>query len=99
MLSRAAESLYWMSRYIERAEDLTRLLSVNFHALLDTGGADAARRWRRLIVLTGDEEAFGQHYDTASARSVSQFMLWHPANPNAVAPCIDRARELARGVR
>lgn len=99
MLSRVAESLYWTSRYIERAEDLTRLLSVNFHALLDIGGGEAARRWRRLIALTGDETIFARHFEEASARSVSEFMLWHPANPNAVAACVDRARENARGVR
>ena len=46
MLSRVAEALYWMARYIERAEDLTRLIAVNFNALLDQAALDAVKRWK-----------------------------------------------------
>lgn len=99
MLSRVAESLYWMSRYIERAEDITRILTVNFHALLDTRLEDLERGWQPLIEITGDEALFSQHYDRYNAQTVSEFLLWHPANPNAVVACINRARENARSVR
>lgn len=99
MLSRVADSLFWMSRYIERAEDLTRLLAVNFHSLLDAGKIDSEQGWRPLVVMTYDEARFRQHYDTCSARNVIDFMLWNQSNPNAVIWCITMARENARSVR
>ncbi len=99
MLSRVAESLYWMSRYIERAEDITRILSVNFHALLDMRLEDLQRGWQPLVSITGDEALFRQHFKEYDARTVSEFLLWHAANPNAVMACITRARENARSVR
>ncbi|MFI5183965.1 MAG: alpha-E domain-containing protein [Vicinamibacteria bacterium] len=99
MLSRVAESLYWMSRYIERAEDLTRLLTVNFMALLDTGYGDGARGWEPIVAITGDQDLFGTCFDEIHSRTVSDFILWHPANPNAVVACVNKARENARGVR
>ena len=102
MLSRVAESLYWMARYVERAEDLTRLLSVNFHAQLDRlglrGGA-GADGWQSLIAITGDEPIFNVYFPVCDARSVVEFFLWHSANPNAVLACITQARENARSVR
>ncbi len=100
MLSRVAESLFWMARYIERAEDLTRLLAVNFNALLDTHSPeDALQGWQPLVNITGDEELFAADYQQTNAESVIDFLLWHPLNPNAVTACINRARENARSVR
>ncbi|MFN7927542.1 MAG: alpha-E domain-containing protein [Blastocatellia bacterium] len=99
MLSRVADSLFWMSRYIERAEDLTRLLAVNFHALLDAGNVDSEQGWQPLIVMTHDEALFQQHYDAYSANNVIDFMLWNQTNPNALSWCITMARENARSVR
>ncbi|MCC6990304.1 MAG: alpha-E domain-containing protein, partial [Acidobacteria bacterium] len=49
MLSRVAESLYWMSRYLERAEHTARLVNVNLNLTLDRAPADAARHWGRLL--------------------------------------------------
>src|SRR6185295_9913188 len=98
MLSRVADSLYWMSRYVERAEDITRILTVNFHMLLDAK-TEEAQAWDPIIDITGDEELFNQHYNECNARNVSEFLLWHPANPNAVTTCITHARENGRGVR
>jgi uncharacterized alpha-E superfamily protein len=88
-----------MSRYIERAEDLTRLLAVNFHSLLDAGKIDSEQGWQPLITMTYDEERFRQHYDTCSALNVIDFMLWNQTNPNAIIWCITMARENARSVR
>ncbi len=88
-----------MSRYIERAEDLTRLLAVNFHTLLDAGRMESAEGWQPLVVITKDEALFAEHNRKYSARSVSDFMLWNQANPNAVFWCITMARENARSVR
>jgi uncharacterized alpha-E superfamily protein len=98
MLSRVADALFWMSRYVERAEDITRILTVNFHTLLDTKTEDA-QAWKPVIAITGDEDLFAKNYDECNGRNVSEFLLWHPANPNAVTTCITLARENARGVR
>ncbi|HXV32582.1 MAG TPA: alpha-E domain-containing protein [Gaiellaceae bacterium] len=98
MLSRVAESLYWTGRYIERAEDTSRLLHANFHGLLDTD-LDRGRAWRDLIWVVGQDELFREHFSDYTAPAVTEFLLWHPANPDAVTSCIARARENARGVR
>ena len=99
MLSRVAESLYWTARYVERAEDITRLLDVNFHALLDTQVEDRGQAWLQIVQLLGDEERYAEHYDEATAVNVSDWVLWHDGNPNAVVNCITLARENARSVR
>jgi len=105
MLSRVADALYWMSRYIERAEDITRILTVNYHAILDLPSAGEDETWEPLIEITGDrtifEEVFGpvNGMNPYTARNVSEFLLWHSANPNAITNCIFRARENARSVR
>jgi len=99
MLSRVADSLYWMSRYVERAEDITRILTVNFHMLLDAKTTEDALAWEPIIDITGDEDLFRRNYNEFNARNVSEFLLWHPANPNAVTTCITHARENGRGVR
>jgi uncharacterized alpha-E superfamily protein len=99
MLSRVAESLYWTGRYIERAEDTSRLLHVNFHGLLDADLPDRGRTWQELILLLGRDDLYREHFSDYSAPAVTEFMLWHPANPDAVTACVARARENARGVR
>jgi uncharacterized alpha-E superfamily protein len=99
MLSRVAESLYWTGRYIERAEDTSRLLHVSFHALLDADLPDRGRAWRELLMLVGRDDLFREHFSDYTADAVTEFLLWHPANPDAVTACIARARENARGVR
>jgi uncharacterized alpha-E superfamily protein len=99
MLSRVADSLYWTSRYIERAEDLMRLLAVNFHTLLDAGQIESEYGWQPMIAITREEEVYKKHYPAYTAKHVCDFMLWNQANPNAIFWCITMARENARSVR
>ena len=100
MLSRVAESLYWTGRYIERAEDTSRLLHVNFHGLLDARRArPRSAAGATCLLRSGRDELFREHFSDYSAQAVTEFMLWHPANPDAVTACVARARENARGVR
>jgi uncharacterized alpha-E superfamily protein len=99
MLSRVAESLYWTGRYIERAENTSRLLHVNFHELLDADLPDRGRAWHDLILFLGRDEIFSEHFSEYTAAAVAEFVLWHPANPDAVTACVARARENARGAR
>jgi uncharacterized alpha-E superfamily protein len=99
MLSRVADSLYWMARYMERAEDITRILTVNFNALLDLPPHDVAQSWQSLIEITGDIDLYLQHFEGYTARNVMSFLLWDEGNPNSVFGCINLARENARTVR
>ena len=99
MLSRVAESLFWLARYIERAEDLTRLLAVNFNALLEAQPDVVAQGWGPIVAVTGDDALFAELYGAPTAAAVIEFLLWNPLNPNAVITCITRARENARSVR
>ena len=100
MLSRVAESLYWTARYVERAEDVTRLLDVNFHALLDAAGRGPRRGVAPDRALLGDEDAYARALRRATRPSnVIDWVLWHDGNPNAVASCVTLARENARSVR
>ena len=99
MLSRVAESLFWMARYVERAEDLTRLLAVNFISQLDSHSGDAQQSWQSLIGIAGHDKLFHDTYDKANVRSVTEFMLWGAENPNSVIACITNARENARSTR
>jgi uncharacterized alpha-E superfamily protein len=102
MLSRVANTLYWMVRYVERADNLARLIDVNQQLLLDSERLDSDRLrgfWQPIILSTGDEEAFSTLYDEAGSREVIRFLTDDPRNPNSITSCIGLARENARTVR
>jgi len=99
MLSRVAESLFWLARYVERAEVISRRLDVNFHSLLDTDLPDHGDAWQRLLLAGSSDALFREHFEEYRAAAVTEFLLWHADNPNAVVTCVARARENARGVR
>jgi uncharacterized alpha-E superfamily protein len=96
MLSRVAESLYWMARHIERAEAVSRLAAVSFQAQLD---GSAAGGWDGVVRITGDFEHFRTLFRDGGEQNALEFLLSHPANPNGVLACLVRGRENARGVR
>jgi len=102
MLSRVANSLYWMSRYIERAENTARLVDTNLQLLLDFRNLDDAAlsdHWMPIVQSTGDEGGFLAKYKQATGVSVTEFMVFDAANPNSIASSIAQARENARMVR
>jgi uncharacterized alpha-E superfamily protein len=99
MLSRVAESLYWAARSIERAENTSRLFDVSFHGLLDAPVTDPDEEWRDLLRAIGRDELFREHFDDYTPRAVTEFLLWHSANPDSVTASVARARENLRGVR
>src|SRR6186713_1436500 len=77
MLSRVAHSLYWMSRYIERAENIARLLDVNLQFLFDFQDITHTKLntyWESLILSSGDDELFAKFYETADSRTVTEFL-------------------------
>ena len=98
MLSRVAESIYWLNRYIERAENIARTIDVNLHLGLDMPGEGA--QWAPIVDTTGDrpiyEENFGDDY---TREQVIQFLTFDPDNPNSIMGCVHRARENARAIR
>ncbi len=102
MLSRVANSLFWMSRYIERAENIARIVDVNLQLLLDVRNLDEERlsqHWLPILQTTGDEELFLQLQKKASDRGVTEFLVFQPENPNSIFASICQARENARMVR
>ena len=100
MLSRVADSLYWMSRYIERAENDARILDVNLQLLLDLGGeAEAMQHWAPVIASLEETELFDSLYDKADERSVIEFLSLRKKNPNSILSCLTLARENARTTR
>ena len=102
MLSRVANSLYWMLRYIERADNLARLIEVNELLVLDLGRIDPRifeTLWRPVILATGDQELFDEAYPEATQRDAIHFLTEDRSNPNSIVSCIASARENARMVR
>ncbi len=96
MLSRVADSLYWMSRYLERAENTIRQLDVTMSLMLDTSDTSADTRWQRLLVSLGNPPGIEWNGDIdAMARS----LIFDTTNAASVTGCIYAARENARQVR
>ncbi|HEX4998454.1 MAG TPA: alpha-E domain-containing protein [Terriglobia bacterium] len=98
LLSRVADSVYWMARYIERAENVARYIGVNLHLQLDLP-LEPAYQWQPLIDTSGDTEAFRAKYSEASDDNVIQFLAFDGDNPNSISSCLRFARENARSVR
>jgi uncharacterized alpha-E superfamily protein len=101
MLSRVADSIYWMARYMERAENLARLLLSTQNLMLDAGAgaADAAQFWHPLLMATGDEEDYAAFHPIVTGARVTEFLTLRTANPNSILNSIRAARENARTVR
>ena len=96
MLSRVADSLYWMSRYLERAENTVRQLDVTMSLMLDPGGASAETRWQRLVSSLGDPAGLEWNGDLDS---MARTLIFDSVNRSAVTFCVNGARENARQVR
>jgi len=98
LLSRVADSVYWMARYIERAENVARVIEVNLHLQLDMP-LTTANQWQPLIDTTGDADVFREKYGEANPASVIQFLARDASNSNSIVACLRGARENARSVR
>lgn len=97
MLSRVADAIYWMSRYVERAENVARFVDVNLHLALDF--PEAGAQWEPLVATTGDSEMFATRYGEASRDNVLMFLTFDRECPNSIISCLALARENARSVR
>ncbi|MEO1790808.1 MAG: alpha-E domain-containing protein [Cyanobacteria bacterium J06629_19] len=98
MLSRVADSIYWLNRYIERAENVARFVEVNLNLLMDNP-VGVAQQWDPLIAVTGDRTLFNERYDQATAERVLDFLTFDTTSPNSIRSCVRAARENARSVR
>ncbi len=98
MLSRVAESIYWMARQVERAENTARFLEVTLNFILDQP-ENIVDPWEPLIRVTADDELFKERYGTPTAESVVQFLAFDAEYGNSMVSCLRAARENARGIR
>ncbi len=98
MLSRVAERIYWMARYMERAENIARLINVNTLLLLDLPRG-VPLGWDALINMTGANEIFAEFFNEPNERNVVQFMLVDRRHPVSLLSALASARENARTIR
>ncbi|MFM7100661.1 MAG: alpha-E domain-containing protein [Verrucomicrobiota bacterium] len=102
MLSRVANSLYWMARYIERADNTARIVDVNQQLLLESrrlNDAQLTAFWMPVLESTGDHESFAALHPRARGSSVTEFLLFDTRNGNSLVSSVAQARENARMVR
>jgi uncharacterized alpha-E superfamily protein len=100
MLSRTADNLYWLSRYVERADSLARIIDVaqRLAALPETYGG-STNEWESALAAAGCRSAFAELHAEANEQSVSEFLAFSPDNPSSIRNCLEVARTNARAVR
>ena len=98
MLSRVADSIYWMSRYVERAENVARFVDVTLNLMLDMPDG-SQHQWQPLIDTTGDTADYAKRYGPATQANVFHFLTFDTENPNSIVSCLRTARENARSIR
>lgn len=98
MLSRVADAIYWMNRYIERAENYARFIDVNYNLSLEMP-PNSPEQWKPLIITTGDWALYRSQYSNVKRGDAIFFLGFDPDNPSSVYSCIVAARENARSIR
>lgn len=101
MISRVAESCFWLNRYVERVEVLARMLGVNVAFQLDVE-LERAQRWRPLVIVTGQEADFLKRTAVEMAddsERVQDYLTWNEENPSSLISSLRAARENARTIR
>ena len=98
MLSRVADTIYWMGRYLERAENIARFLDVNWNLALDLPSSQQDP-WAALVAVTGDRTVFAERYPDASRENIIHFLGFDLDYPNSMLSCLMKARENARTIR
>jgi uncharacterized alpha-E superfamily protein len=98
MLSRVANSIYWMCRYIERAENVARFISVNLNLLLDMP-SEEGKHWKPVVLTTGDQDIFEKKDPGYNQEAVIRFLTFDRDYPNSILRCLAAARENGRSIR
>ena len=99
MLGRTANGVFWMCRYLERAENTARLVDAGFRMAMTRGTIASEEEWRSVVVTTGQQRLYALHNGTYTGIQVWNFILRDKHNPNSVLNMIEAARSNARGVR
>lgn len=101
MLSRTAENLYWLARYMERSETMARLLEVGYRmALMPSAGEGYRNEWASLVAAAGSSEGFETKFgEDFRQRDVETWLFFDRENPSSVVSCIETARQNGRAVR
>lgn len=100
MLSRTADNLFWLARYVERAENLARIVQVGHRmASLVRSLGSSGNEWLSTLVAAGCETGFFNKYAVARAADVLDYLLRDPENPSSIFSCLETARGNARAVR
>src|SRR5499427_7025259 len=100
MLSRTADSIYWLARYVERAEYLARILEATQRlTALPLAYTGSTNEWESAVATAGCTGSFYKAYGEADEESVTDFLAFSPANPSSIRNCFETARTNARGVR
>src|ERR1700728_1484293 len=100
MLSRTADNLYWLARYVERAEYLARILETTLRlAALPLAYVGSTNEWESAVATAGCRKAFFAHYTEANEENASEFLAFSMDNPSSIRNCIEIARHNARAVR
>lgn len=100
MLSRTAENLFWLSRYVERAESLARILEATQRlASLPVAYAGSTNEWESALAAAGASIAFAEKHEEANAETVVNYLVFDTGNPSSIVNCFEVARHNARAVR
>src|SRR5262249_50141752 len=100
MLSRTADNLYWLARYVERAEYLARILETSMRlTTLPLAYVGATNEWETAVATAGCRKSFFAHYTEANEENVTEFLAFSIDNPSSIRNCIEIARQNARAVR
>ena len=99
MLSRVANHTYWLGRYLERAEDMARTMTVHDHMLMDLSEFDRDSTWFQLIAVNSNETLFKEQFDTASEKNIVQFLVTNLENPRSTVSALSGARYNLRACR
>ena len=97
MLSRVADSIYWLNRYVERAENIARFVDVNLNLLLDS--PSLIQQWQPIVITTGDLTLFQERYGEVTQANVIKFLTFDGDYHNSILSCLRFARENARSIR
>jgi uncharacterized alpha-E superfamily protein len=100
MLSRTADSLFWLARYMERAENVARIMMVG-HRMASMGRSlgNPGNEWRSTLIAAGCEKGFFAKYTEAEGAAVTDYLVRDPDNPSSIFSCLETARRNARAVR
>ncbi len=99
MISRVADAIYWLSRYLERAENIARFIDVNLRLILDLEFENTNSQWAPIVITSGDDKDFNARYSASTEENVIYFLTFDDDNPNSIHSCVRNARENARSIR